>query len=341
MFVERTSETKQVKTIGVNQMMYSIRTHGVGIIHNVMNALYKFIRRQINNFCKKFLLDDTIKNMLFREDRIYLRDKEALNGRYPYERAMKLGRHIRELAEDENYLETIRKRITQIGNTLGFVRMIKNASLKDNQNLLKFIPSFLSEFRFEELAEELAMGGETLEAVKMFDESVNLMQKQGEDANDYLRKLVKNNEGFADRDERTRPLKTFYALVPAVSIWHIDHVVTGRERLAKRNNAEAFISDDGFPLGVVFLLRILGVEEDFNSLNWFDSVEEKLRADAAKFDSKRSAASAKKALKNTNNLYEDDNFEEELSMRRNENQHKESRLLQYNLTAAAILFKEI
>lgn len=113
-------------------MMYSIRTHGVGILHNVMNALYKFIRRQINNFCKKFLLDDTIKNMLFREDRIFIRDKESLNGRYPYERAQKLGRHIKDLADDENYLETIRKRITQIGNTLGFVRMIKNASLKDN-----------------------------------------------------------------------------------------------------------------------------------------------------------------------------------------------------------------
>ena len=42
--------------------------------------------------------------------------------------------------------------------------------------------------------------------------------KQGEDANDYLRNMVKNNEGFADRDEKTLPLKNFYALVPAVSL---------------------------------------------------------------------------------------------------------------------------
>ena len=91
--------------------------------------------------------------------------------------------------------------------------------------MLKFIPKFLDEFKFEDIAEELVMGGETMEAVKMFDESVNLMQKQGEDANDYLRNMVQQNEGFADRDERTLPLKNFYALVPAVSIWHIDHVV--------------------------------------------------------------------------------------------------------------------
>lgn len=84
----------------------------------------------------------------------------------------------------------IRERITQIGNTLGYVRMIKNASLKDNQSLLKFIPNFLTEFSFEELAEELMIGGETREAMTMFDRSVQLMQKQGEDANDYLRNMV-------------------------------------------------------------------------------------------------------------------------------------------------------
>jgi len=46
--------------------------------------------------------------------------------------AQELAKQLKILAEGENYLETIRKRITQIGNTLGFVRMIKNASLKDN-----------------------------------------------------------------------------------------------------------------------------------------------------------------------------------------------------------------
>jgi len=75
-------------------MMFSIRTHGVGILANVMNALYKFIRRQINNFCKKILLDDTIKNLLFREDRLFTRDKEQLKGMYQYDRAIKIARSI-------------------------------------------------------------------------------------------------------------------------------------------------------------------------------------------------------------------------------------------------------
>jgi len=76
-----------------------------------MNHLYKFIKKQINNFCKKFLLDDNIKNMFFREARIFERDKDKLNGFYPYDRATKLGVSLKGLAEDENYLDTIRKRI--------------------------------------------------------------------------------------------------------------------------------------------------------------------------------------------------------------------------------------
>ena len=85
--------------------------------------------------------------------------------------------------------------------------------------------------------------------------------------------MVANNEGFADEDERYLPLKNFYALVPAVTICYIEHITNGIEKLQKRNNTDAFISDDGFALGVVYLLRILGVQDDFNSLNWFDSVD--------------------------------------------------------------------
>mmetsp|Transcript_2465 Transcript_2465/g.3413 ORF Transcript_2465/g.3413 Transcript_2465/m.3413 type:complete len:199 (-) Transcript_2465:587-1183(-) len=176
-FIQETQETKQVRTIGVNQMLFSIRTHGVGILTPVMRQLYKFLRKQLANFCRSFLLDDTIKNMLLKQAKRFNRDKEKFEGKYPYKWALELAATLKNLAEGENYLETIRKRVTQIGNTLGFVRMIKNASLKDNQNLLKYLPKLLDQFTFENVANDLAIGGETLEAVKMFDAAVNLMQQ--------------------------------------------------------------------------------------------------------------------------------------------------------------------
>lgn len=197
--------------------------------------------------------------MLIRESKRYQRDKDKLGGHYPFKAAQELAYKLKHLANDENYLDTIRMRITQIGNTLGYVRMIKNASLKDNQNLLKFIPSILDVYCFEDIANDLAIGGETQEAMKMFDESVRLMQKQGDDANDFMRKMVSNNEGFADQNEQTLPLKNFYAIVPAVSTCYVEYIVNGRNKLKQRDNKDAFISDDGFALGIVYLLRILGV----------------------------------------------------------------------------------
>jgi len=157
--------------------------------------------------------------------------------------------------------------------------MIKNASLKDNQNLLRYLPSLLDEFTFQTVANDLAIGGETLDSVKMFDETVGLMQKQGEDANDYMRKMVVSNEGFTDKNESAAPLKNFHALIPAVTTLQADYVVIGRNKLKQNNNKEAFISDDGFALGIAFLLRIFGIDEAFRGLNWFESIEAKLEKD--------------------------------------------------------------
>ena len=111
-FIQETQETKQVRTIGVNQMLNSIRTHGVGILTPVMKQLYKFLRKQLSNFCKNFLLDDAMKNMLLKQSKRFNRDKEKFQGKYPHEWASELAKNLRGLAEGENYLETIRKRIT-------------------------------------------------------------------------------------------------------------------------------------------------------------------------------------------------------------------------------------
>lgn len=332
-----------MRTIGVNQMLYSIRTHGVGILKPVMKQLYKYLRRQLSNFCRSFLLDDTIKNMLLKQAKRFNRDKEKFEGKYPHRWAIETANNLKTLAEGENYLETMRKRVTQIGNTLGFVRMIKNASLKDNQNLLMYLPKILESFTFETVANDLAIGGETLEAVKMFDEAVNLMQQQGEDANDYMRKMVITNEGFTDANDNVAPLKNFYTLIPALTTCQIDHVVAGRTRLKQTNNKQAFISDDGFALGVAFLLKIFGIDEAYNGLNWTQSITSKLEKDVEVIKKKQEKmAQYKKEFANANEYEEEDNRDEEaLSIRQKEDMLQEYQMLSFQMTASAILFKEI
>ena len=55
--------------------------------------------------------------------------------------------------------------------------MIRNASLKDNSNLIKFFPKDFGDLKFEDVSNELGLKGETYEACKMFDEAVRLLMK--------------------------------------------------------------------------------------------------------------------------------------------------------------------
>lgn len=45
---------------------------------------------------------------------------------------------------------------------------------------------------------------------------------------------------------------------------YVEHIQRGKERIASKNkNIGGFISDDGFPLGVAYLLKILDQSNKF------------------------------------------------------------------------------
>jgi len=68
--------------------------------------------------------------------------------------------------------------------------------------------------------------------------------------------LVKNFDGVFE-GENCAHLKLFHFIIPSVSLNFIEHVIRGKDRIFKRNNKDAFISDDGFALGMAYLLKIL------------------------------------------------------------------------------------
>lgn len=96
-----------------------------------------------------------------------------------------------------SYLDKFRQLITHIGNALGYVRMIKSASLKDNSNLRKYLPNIINNIKFEDVAGDLGIEGECMESMKVFDMCIKNLFKQAEDAGDYLRMIVKNFDGIA------------------------------------------------------------------------------------------------------------------------------------------------
>jgi WASH complex subunit 7 len=93
-------------------------------------------------------------------------------------------------------MDKFRQLITHIGNALGYVRMIRSAALKDNANLVKYLPEILQNIKFEHIAEELGIENETMESIKVFDICIKNLFKQADDAGDYLRMIVQNFEGI-------------------------------------------------------------------------------------------------------------------------------------------------
>jgi len=152
-------------------MLYSIKTHGIGVMGTVINVFYKFLVKKLNVF-NEFLFDDFIKNPLMQEDRFWKKKKTKLENMYPWDKAEKMSRNIKRLGTTEkgvSYLDRFRQLITSIGNALGYVRMIRSASLRDNANLVKYIPDFVNNIKFEDVARELDIEGETIESIKVFD----------------------------------------------------------------------------------------------------------------------------------------------------------------------------
>ena len=126
----------------------------------MINYIYKYIQ-QLFNLISQFMHDDLIKSPLLIEARGYHKNREKLNNRYPYDNALKMMKTIQQLGKVDNmsYLDKFRKIITKLGNTLGFVRMVRTASIKDSSSMIKFIPFFAKDADFKADLEGLGIDG--------------------------------------------------------------------------------------------------------------------------------------------------------------------------------------
>lgn len=51
-----------------------------------------------------------------------------------------------------------------------------------------------------------------------------------------------------------------------------------KEKINKKNNTGAAFTDDGFAMGIAYILKLLEQIQDFDSLHWFDAVRDKFQA---------------------------------------------------------------
>eukprot|EP00286_Rhodomonas_abbreviata_P028524 CAMPEP_0181299654 /NCGR_PEP_ID=MMETSP1101-20121128/6465_1 /TAXON_ID=46948 /ORGANISM="Rhodomonas abbreviata, Strain Caron Lab Isolate" /LENGTH=1130 /DNA_ID=CAMNT_0023404825 /DNA_START=156 /DNA_END=3545 /DNA_ORIENTATION=+ len=303
-FLEKPGANKYVHSIGIQQVANSIRTHGMGIMNTTVNFSYQFLARKLA-VLSQFIFDDHIKSRLVKDVKYFREHREALGSRYPYERAVEFNSEIRRLgldAEKRSYLDKFRILITEIGNALGFVRLIRAGGLNFVSGAVGYIPDLQAidaqrggedgeKGRFAQFSAAMqgeGLSGEAGEAAANLDEALQQLTLRFAEGTDFFKLLVDVFRNQLSHSEELKHLKCFHVIVPPLIVNFVEFILEAKDRLLRaKRQVEGALFDDGFALGVAFVLKVLAQREQFDALHWFESVNVKLREEGARLERER------------------------------------------------------
>ncbi|XP_072745754.1 WASH complex subunit 4 [Anoplolepis gracilipes] len=328
-FIEHSSGNKHLNTIGIRHIANSIRTHGTGIMSTTVNFVYQFLRVKLHTF-SQFLFDEHIKSRLMRDIRFVRAQREAGAAPYTYERAEKFQKGIRKLgmtADGLSYLDQFRQLITQIGNALGYVRLIRSGGLHASSNAVSFLPDIEKTVPFETLCRGLNYSVETQAASRRLEDDIADLVRNFTEGIQYFKLLV-DVFTSAFRDAKSYHLQQFYAIVPPLTLSFVDNSVSNKEKMFKKNQTGAAFTDDGFAMGIAYINALLDQSAELDSLHWFKTVEQHFAQEKIAAESKDDHGDEK--LQQTRAL----------TLQRLAERNAEFQLLYYSLSGARVFFKQ-
>ena len=328
-FIEHTSNNKHLNTIGIRHIANSIRTHGTGIMSTTVNFVYQFLRVKLLTF-SQFLFDEHIKSRLMRDIRFIKTQRENGVTPYTYEKAEKFQKGIRKLGmtpDGLSYLDQFRQLITQIGNALGYVRLIRSGALHASSNAISFLPNNNSSVSFETMCKNLNYNTTTQAAAKCLEDDIANLVRNFTEGIQYFKLLV---DVFASafHDTQSHHLQQFYAIVPPLTLSFVDNSISNKEKMFKKNQTGAAFTDDGFAMGIAYINALLNQSSELDGLHWFKTVEQHISAE-------------KQAAENKND-HGDEKLQQTraLTLKRLGERSAEFQLLYYSLSGARVFFKQ-
>jgi WASH complex subunit 7 len=276
---------------------------------------------------------------LIKESRFYKENASKLDNKYPLSRAQKFLKDIKKLGlheGKETYLGLFRNLVIEIGNALGYVRMVRAGGLRYISEAIKYVPNLDHIEDFDELVKEDNLSDESFNAAKNLKDSVLNMKKKFAEGSDYFQLLDKVLTTELNKEENTH-LKNFYLIIPPLTISYIENMIIAKDKMV-RSGKEANFTEDGFALGVAFILKILGQNSSFDSLHWFESVEQLYNEEFNKLQE----SMKKKNQKIEQKIQEKDDHDNymKLTLNKVKTYLRENELLLFSFSASRIFFKD-
>ncbi|CAG5126289.1 unnamed protein product, partial [Candidula unifasciata] len=326
-FVERTSNNKHLNTINIRHVANSIRTHGIGIMNTTVNFTFQFLRKKFFIF-SQFMYDEHIKSRLikdwkfFRENHLQTDQKRSKLVGY----SLKAVRDIGLTNKEVKHINKAVRAVGYISNAMGYVRMIRSGGLHCCSNAIRFIPDLEDIINFEEACKEENLSSETQTAAKNLDNVINNLAKNFAEGTEYFKMLV---DVFAPefRNSKNMHLRNFFVILPPLTINFVEHSISCKEKMNRKNKVGAAFTDDGFAMGLAYILKLLDQYYEFDSLHWFQSVRDKYSKE--KEHVAKQAGSRDEKLQQTTSL----------TLRRLDQYLQEYELLFYSLSSARIFFR--
>jgi len=280
------------------------------------------------------LFDDHIKARLYKDIKFFKENKDQLDNMYPFERSKKFNKDIRKLGVLDSglsFLDQFRILITQIGNAMGYIRLVRSGGLAYVSNAIKFVPDLDDIPIFEEEISKEGLFPESVIAAKHMDTAVDGLEKNFAEGTEYLKMLVSVFAGEF-RNPQNQHLRNFHMILPPLTLNFIEHILLAKDKLFKKTknlgNEPLVFTDDGFPIGVAYILKLLDQNKEFDSLHWFEAV------------TKRYEEEQRNVIASNKQRSKDDQQTTQLTIKKLKTHLMEFELLKYSFSGARIFFKD-
>lgn len=115
-------------------------------------------------------------------------------------------------------------------------------------------------------------------------------------------------------------------IIPTMTINFVESIIIAKDKINKNKADEIYFTDDGFAIGLAYILKVLGQESNYESLNWFRSVNLKLLEEQEKLANAEANDETSKM--------------QQISRRKISTYKQEFQLLDFAFNSARIFFSE-